>query len=66
MSKVLSLDLRTRVIATITGGLSASGAALWRKGGERQPLAGVGARARRYEVQDAGWGPPLRSVVMAI
>ena len=46
MSKALSLDLRTRVLAAIAGGLSCAGrAALWGERVKRDPLARVGAPA---------------------
>ena len=47
MSKALSLDLRTRVLAAIAGGplVQAGRAALWGERVKRDPLARVGAPA---------------------
>jgi hypothetical protein len=50
MSKPLSLDLRTRVLAAISGGLSCREAAVrFGVSASSDPLAGSGAQASRCE-----------------
>ena len=61
MSKALSLDLRTRVLAAIAGGLSCrqAAAAVWRERVERDPLARPGVHTGRRPAEGSGRRPAL-------
>ena len=60
MSKALSLDLRTRVLAAIAAAfVSAGRPAVWRERVERDPLARPGVHTGRRPAEGSGRRPAL-------